>query len=71
MKQNNKIDPSILITVGEVATYIGVHADTVRRWDKEGVLKPHTRVANYRLYKLAHVDKFRVQREKERRLKAG
>lgn len=29
------------MTVAEFASKIGVHPQTVRKWDKEGVLKPH------------------------------
>lgn len=29
------------MTVAEFASKIGVHPQTVRKWDREGVLKPH------------------------------
>lgn len=29
------------LTVAEFAVRIGVHPQTVRKWDKEGVLRPH------------------------------
>lgn len=29
------------MTVYEFASKIGVHPQTVRKWDREGVLKPH------------------------------
>ena len=29
------------MTVSEFASKIGVHPQTVRKWDREGVLKPH------------------------------
>lgn len=39
------------LTVKEVAQYLNVSCDTVRRWDKEGVLKPDkTNAMGYRFY---------------------
>lgn len=29
------------MTVAEFAAKIGVHPQTIRKWDREGVLKPH------------------------------
>ena len=33
--------PANLLTVSEVARFLGVHSSTVRRWEKEGVLKSY------------------------------
>lgn len=29
-----------LLSIGQVAKMLGVHIDTLRRWDREGKLKP-------------------------------
>lgn len=33
--------PARLLTVGEVARFLGVHSSTVRRWEKNGLLKSY------------------------------
>ncbi len=33
--------PVRLLTVGEVARYLGVHSSSVRRWEKKGLLKSY------------------------------
>jgi excisionase family DNA binding protein len=37
MSANNSISP--MLTVREVASLLGIHANTVRRWSDEGKLK--------------------------------
>ena len=37
----NKL-PARLLSVGEVARFLGVHTSTVRRWEKKGLLKSYT-----------------------------
>ena len=37
----NKL-PARLLSVGEVARFLGVHTSTVRRWGKKGLLKSYT-----------------------------
>ena len=37
----NKL-PAKLLTVGEVARYLGVHTGSVRRWEKKGLLRSYT-----------------------------
>lgn len=34
--------PARLLPVSEVARFLGVHPSTVRRWEKEGLLKSYT-----------------------------
>lgn len=41
---NNHYDdrlPARLLAVGEVAHFLGVHTSTVRRWEKQGLLKSY------------------------------
>ena len=33
--------PARLLAVGEVARFLGVHSSTVRRWEKNGLLKSY------------------------------
>ena len=33
--------PARLLAVGEVARFLGVHTSTVRRWEKQGLLKSY------------------------------
>lgn len=39
-----------LLTVAEVATLVGVSPDTIRRWEKAGLIKSHRSKQNYRLF---------------------
>ncbi len=34
--------PANLLTISEVARFLGVHSSTVRRWEKGGLLKSYT-----------------------------
>ncbi len=46
------------MTVAEFASKIGVHPQTVRKWDREGVLKPHHVLpSGRRLYSEEQVEK--------------
>ena len=33
--------PARLLTVRELASFLGVHASTIRRWEREGLLKSY------------------------------
>lgn len=47
-----------LITIGEAAKLFNVSIQTIRRWDKSGKLKAVRHpMNNYRLYKLADLEK--------------
>jgi DNA (cytosine-5)-methyltransferase 1 len=41
-----------LITVHEAAKIIGVSSDTIRRWDKKGLIKAHRSALNYRVFNI-------------------
>ncbi len=38
--RENKL-PARLLPVSEVAHFLGVHSSTIRRWEKEGILKSY------------------------------
>jgi len=44
-----------LFSVSEAATQIGVSADTIRRWDKKGLIKARRSDLNYRLFDINEV----------------
>jgi excisionase family DNA binding protein len=37
----DSIDNKTLLTAGDVAEFLGVHINTVRRWEKKGILKSY------------------------------
>lgn len=44
------------ISIGEAARYLGVSRDTLRRWEKRGVLKPLRSPTNHRYYTVKQLD---------------
>jgi DNA (cytosine-5)-methyltransferase 1 len=46
---------SELITVQDAAKIIGVSPDTIRRWDKKGLIKAHRSALNYRVFNLDEI----------------
>jgi site-specific DNA-methyltransferase (adenine-specific) len=49
-----------LITIKKAAEILGVHPDTLRRWDNTGKLKTRRHpINNYRVYKLKDVENLR------------
>jgi len=44
-----------LCTVSEAATQVGVSADTIRRWDKKGLIKVRRSDLNYRLFDINEI----------------
>jgi excisionase family DNA binding protein len=53
------INNKTLFTSGDVAKYLGVHINTVRRWEKQGILKSY-RVGpkGYRWFRREDIDVF-------------
>lgn len=50
------------LTIGEAAEYLGVHPDSLRRWDRAGKLEPHRHpINNFRLYLKRDLDTFLAQ----------
>ena len=41
--------------ISEAAKLLGVHADTLRRWEKAGKIKPHRTSGGLRRYDLAEI----------------
>jgi len=46
-----------LITIAEAATILGVRADTLRKWDRIGLLKPVRTLGGHRRYDAKAVSK--------------
>lgn len=56
MKQTQN---KIFLSITEFAEKIGVHQQTVRRWDSNGTLKPHHKTpSGYRIYSQQQVDDY-------------
>ena len=50
------------LTVGEAAEYLGVHLDSLRRWDRAGKFEPQRHPINsFRLYLKRDLDRFLAQ----------
>jgi putative resolvase len=50
-----------LVSIGEAARFYGVSVETMRRWDRLGKLKPHTRtLGDHRRYKLREFKQIKV-----------
>ena len=45
-----------LITIGKAAKMLGVHVDTLRRWDKQNKLSPVKTLGNHRRYQLYDIE---------------
>lgn len=50
------------LMIGEAAAYLGVHPDSLRRWDRAKRLQPRRHpINNFRLYRKRDLDKFLAQ----------
>ena len=50
-----------LVSIGEAAQFYGVSVPTMRRWDKNGLLKATTRTfGNHRRYQVTNKNRLRV-----------
>lgn len=57
---SNKDEPKEYLRVGEASKLLGVHANTLRNWDKQGLLKPvRVGVRRERRYKREDIIKLR------------
>jgi len=48
---------ALLVTVGEAAARIGVSIDTIRRWDKKGLIKSDRMERNYRFFNIQEIER--------------
>lgn len=44
------------ISIGDASKYLGISRDTLRRWEKRGVLKPLRSPTNHRYYTIKQLD---------------
>ena len=59
---NKKVSDAEYFSVKEAASYIGVSAQTLRRWDAAGKLKPVRHPASrYRYYRRTDLEPFRLE----------
>lgn len=50
--------PSRLIRISEAADLVGVHADTLRRWDKSGAFRAKRTPSGQRFYDRDELEQF-------------
>lgn len=49
------ISMSVMLTISEAATEIGVSVDTIRRWEKKGLIKGSRSELNYRMFNVEEI----------------
>ena len=64
------MDRRMFFSTGEVAARFGVHPQTLRRWERAGVVRPVTRRRGRRVYTAADVERIEAV-VLERPTKAG
>lgn len=47
-----------LLNLNDASQYLNVHKETLRRWDREGKLKPLKTPGGHRRYKLTDLEAF-------------
>ena len=50
-----------LLSVAQVAQSLGLHSDTIRRWEKKGLIKSHRDQHNYRVFSVEEVQRVHQQ----------
>src|SRR3972149_7132432 len=51
--------PNRTLPVSEAASFLGVSAETLRRWDRKGILKPFRTKGGQRRYSLANLEAYK------------
>jgi len=54
--EQNTSNPANWLSIGEAAKLLRVSKDTLRRWEKKGIIKPHRSPTNRRYYKKESLD---------------
>jgi len=54
--EQNTSKPAGWLSIGEAAKLLRVSKDTLRRWEKKGIIKPHRSPTNRRYYKKETLD---------------
>lgn len=57
----NITNSSTLLSVAQVAQTLGLHSDTIRRWEKKGLIKSHRDQHNYRVFSVEEVKRVHIQ----------
>lgn len=55
----------MLLNITEAAGLIGVHPDTLRKWEKQSILVPLRTPGNHRRYQKDKIDKFILSLQKQ------
>ncbi len=55
-----------VLQIGEAARLLGVHVETLRRWDAAGTLAAHRSPTKQRYYLVREVEQHRAEREARR-----
>lgn len=51
------MDRQVFFSIRQVADRLGVHPQTLRRWERAGVVRPVTRRRGHRVYTVADVER--------------
>ena len=54
-----------LLTVAQVAHELDLHADTIRRWEKKGLIKSHRDANNHRVFSVDEVNRVHLQQQNQ------
>ena len=54
---------NVELTVSEAASHLKVSPDTIRRWDKKGVLRSKRSSSNYRIFDLKDLESYHKKRK--------
>ena len=54
-----------LLSVAQVAHELGLHPDTIRRWEKKGLIKSHRDSHNHRVFSVDEVNRVHLQQQNQ------
>ena len=62
---NHTVPTSNLLSVAQVAHELSLHPDTIRRWEKKGLIKSHRDVHNHRVFSVDEVNRVHLQQQNQ------